>query len=102
MILLVAYDLPTQTVEQRRIYRNFRKHVLEDSGFISLQESLYFRWCASAEHGETLQQNVFRQSPREGKVMAAVLTDSATAKITCICNGEIDDTLKRGSPVERF
>ena len=42
MRMLVMFDLPTETGEDRRNYRKFRKGLLEN-GFYMLQESVYCR-----------------------------------------------------------
>ena len=40
MRILVIFDLPTLTSEDRKEYRNFRKYLIV-SGFLMLQESVY-------------------------------------------------------------
>ena len=40
MRLLVFFDLPVETVSQRKDYRLFRKHLIKE-GYLMLQESVY-------------------------------------------------------------
>ena len=40
MRIMLFFDLPTETLQQRREYTRFRKHLLK-SGFLMLQESVY-------------------------------------------------------------
>lgn len=40
--LLCMFDLPTETKQERKEYRTFRKHLLEN-GFVMLQYSIYYR-----------------------------------------------------------
>lgn len=42
MRIIVFFDLPTETNENKREYRKFRKMLIEN-GFIMLQESVYCR-----------------------------------------------------------
>lgn len=42
MRILVFFDLPTETLEDRRNYRHFRKFLMS-SGYIMLQESVYVK-----------------------------------------------------------
>ena len=42
MRILVMFDLPTETSEDRRNYRKFRKNLIKN-GFIMMQESVYVR-----------------------------------------------------------
>ena len=40
MRMLVFFDLPTETAEDRRNYNRFRKYLIKN-GFIMMQESVY-------------------------------------------------------------
>ena len=42
MRILVMFDLPTETSEERRDYRKFRKNLIKN-GFIMMQESVYVK-----------------------------------------------------------
>ena len=42
MRIMVLFDLPTKTVENRKEYLKFRKFLLNE-GFIMMQESVYTR-----------------------------------------------------------
>lgn len=44
MRLLLMFDLPVETVAERRAYRKFRKFLI-DEGFIMHQYSIYSRFC---------------------------------------------------------
>ncbi|HET8962544.1 MAG TPA: CRISPR-associated endonuclease Cas2, partial [Chitinophagales bacterium] len=51
MWVLVLFDLPTETAEERKIYAKFRKNLLKD-GFAMFQFSIYLRHCSSRENAE--------------------------------------------------
>lgn len=44
MRMFVFFDLPTETIEDKRYYRTFRKSILNE-GFIMVQFSVYVRYC---------------------------------------------------------
>lgn len=44
MRLMVIFDKPVETTEQKREYNKFRKFLLRD-GFMMLQYSIYVRYC---------------------------------------------------------
>lgn len=44
MRLLCFFDLPMETVQEKRTYRNFRKELIAN-GFEMLQFSVYYRTC---------------------------------------------------------
>ncbi len=79
MWIFVSFDLPTGTPAYRKAYTSFRKHTLEQTGFLPLHESLYYRWSHSAEHASTLKRKIQQEAPADGKVFILSCTD-ATAQ----------------------
>ena len=51
MWVLIFFDLPTETSEERKIASKFRKEIMQD-GFTMFQFSIYLRHCASRENAE--------------------------------------------------
>lgn len=51
MRLMVMFDLPTDTSQQRKQYRQFRKKLLNE-GFIMIQYSVYVRVCTTRSAAE--------------------------------------------------
>lgn len=74
MWLVVFYDLPVLTREQRREASRFHRF-LEDQGFDRLHYSVYLRFCGSAERIETFERRVRSHLPEWGNVCALRLTD---------------------------
>ncbi len=52
MRLLVLFDLPVTTTEERREYTKFRKYLIK-SGFMMFQESVYCRIGIESHSGKT-------------------------------------------------
>ena len=48
MWVLIFFDLPTETTEEKKIAANFRKEIMKD-GFTMFQFSIYLRHCPSRE-----------------------------------------------------
>lgn len=71
--LLVGFDLPVGTAEQRKCATDFRKFLLDD-GFLMLQYSLYARACVSFARQETHIERVRRCVPEEGNVRILFVT----------------------------
>ncbi len=74
MWLLVMFDLPVLTKQERKAATDFR-HALLDFGFEMSQFSVYLRFCSSQSHMETLCGQVERALPCSGKVHLVPLTD---------------------------
>ena len=71
--LLVSFDLPVGTKEQRKRASGFREF-LKDDGFIMIQWSVYARSCVSFARQETHLDHVKKNLPPEGSVRAWFLT----------------------------
>ncbi len=74
MWVLVLFDLPTETTEERKIYAKFRKNLLKD-GFAMFQFSIYLRHCSSRENAEVHINRVKRLLPEKGHVGILSITD---------------------------
>lgn len=74
MWVMVFFDLPTETKEQRRSYTLFRKALIAD-GFTMFQFSIYARHCPSKESADTHTKRVEKMLPADGKVCIMQITD---------------------------
>jgi CRISPR-associated protein Cas2 len=74
MWVLVFFDLPTETANERKIYARFRKDILKD-GFQMFQFSIYLRHCASSENAEVHIKRVKSILPAKGHVGIMTITD---------------------------
>lgn len=54
MRILVFFDLPVTTGEERRAYTKFRKFLIKD-GFLMLQESVYCKLALNGTAANALQ-----------------------------------------------
>jgi len=71
--LLVAFDLPVITREQRKYATDFRKFLIDD-GYQMIQFSVYARACVSFARQETHLARVRSKLPPEGSVRAILIT----------------------------
>ncbi|WP_262511894.1 CRISPR-associated endonuclease Cas2 [Chitinophaga dinghuensis] len=85
MWVIVMFDLPTTTKEDRRIYTKFRKDILSD-GFSMFQFSMYLRHCSSSENANVHIQRVKKILPSKGHVGILNITDKQFGMIE-IFNG---------------
>ena len=87
MRVLVFFDLPVITGEQRRAYVKFRKFLLK-SGFMMLQESVYCKLALNGTVVRGIVDNVHKNKPTEGLVQLLTVTEKQYAKIDIIV-GEV-------------
>ena len=78
--MVVMFDLPTDTQEDRRRYAQFRKMLLKN-GYLMLQFSVYGRHCASDEHAEVHEKRVVGALPPKGHVRIIKVTEKQFARM---------------------
>ncbi|WP_066219093.1 CRISPR-associated endonuclease Cas2 [Formosa haliotis] len=74
MWVLVFFDLPTETLTERKVATRFRKQLLDD-GFNMFQFSIYMRFCASRENSAVHIKRTKMNLPKKGKVCIMQITD---------------------------
>ena len=80
MRMLVFFDLPTITNEDRREYRGFRKTLIK-SGFIMLQESVYCKMMTSPSVENSVKKMIEDNKPPKGIVQIIVVTEKQFSKM---------------------
>ena len=73
--MIVAFDLPVMTKEQRKLATGFRKFLIED-GYHMLQYSVYARSTVTHARMETHLRRLKTQIPPEGSIRAIFVTQS--------------------------
>ena len=83
MRMLVFFDLPVETNEDRRNYRNFRK-VLIKNGFIMIQESVYTKLMTTPSVEISVKNLIEKNKPPKGIVQALTVTEKQFSKMEFI------------------
>lgn len=74
MRILVFFDLPITTLENRKAYSKFRKFLIKN-GFLMLQESVYCKLALNAVAAGAIINNVKLNIPKEGLVELLTVTE---------------------------
>lgn len=80
MRVLVFFDLPVETSEDRRAYRSFRKFLIQ-RGFIMVQESVYSKLALNQTVVNSIAASVKENSPNRGLVQMLVVTEKQYARM---------------------
>ena len=80
MRILVFFDLPVQTGEDRRNYTRFRKHLIK-SGFVMVQESVYSKLVLNASSANAVIENVRKNKAPSGIIQMMTVTEKQYAKM---------------------
>lgn len=91
--LIVLFDLPTATSEERTDYRHFREFLLDD-GFAMLQYSVYARHCASDENAGVHTHRIHDALPPDGEVRVMSMTDKQFGRMN-VFHGQIRRATER-------
>ncbi len=101
MWVLVMFDLPVETSEQRKAANGFRKHLL-DIGFERCQYSVYLRFVEGRDQADTMTRRVQAGLPGGGKVYVLFFTDKQYAGIIRFENRRRRKPLKNPDQFELF
>ena len=97
MRVLVFFDLPVLTSENRRAYAKFRRFLLKN-GFLMLQESVYCKLALNSSVVNAIVDNVHKNKPEEGLIQLLTVTEKQYAKMDIILGqvkSEVLDTDER-------
>ena len=87
MRIIVFFDLPTETLVDRRNYSRFRKLLLR-AGFFMMQESVYSKLVLNSTVSESFKNLIRREKPPKGLVQMLTITEKQYASIENIV-GEV-------------
>ena len=97
MRVLVFFDLPTETPENKREYRKFHKLLIEN-GFLMMQESVYCRMLLTPSAGKAVLDVIRKNRPSQGIVQVMTVTEkqfSAMEYITGEHHSEVIESDER-------
>ena len=97
MRVLVFFDLPVLTSDNRRAYAKFRRFLLKN-GFLMLQESVYCKLALNSSAVNAIVDNVHKNKPEEGLIQLLTVTEKQYAKMDIILGqvkSEVLDTDER-------
>lgn len=83
MRVLVFFDLPTETLENKREYRKFHT-VLLKNGFLMMQKSVYCRMLLTPSSGKAVLDVIRKNRPPQGIVQVMTVTEKQFAGIEYI------------------
>ena len=91
MRVIVFFDLPTITLEDKREYRTFRKFLLK-RGFAMMQESVYSKLALNTTAANGIVSSVKDNRPKTGLLQMMVITEKQFSKMEYVV-GEKGSTI---------
>ena len=80
MRIILFFDLPTESLENKREYRRFRKFLIK-KGFLMLQESVYCKLALNQTVAKAVVSAVKSNKPKDGLVQLIVVTEKQFSKM---------------------
>lgn len=81
--LLVMFDLPVMTDEERRTANRFRNDLIAD-GYMRVQFSVYARPCGTSDKTDTHIRRLKKLIPKYGEVRGLVITDAQWGRMMIV------------------
>ena len=79
MRVLVLFDLPMVSAQERRIYSKFRKYLIKN-GFLMLQESVYCKMALNQTAANSIMEGIRKTAQKRELSRCYVLQKSNTIK----------------------
>lgn len=97
MRIFVFFDLPMDSLEEKREYRKFRKALIKN-GFIMMQESVYCKLMTTPSVENSVKNMIQMNKPSKGIVQTLVVTEKQFVKMEYVVGenkSDIIDTEER-------
>lgn len=92
MRVIVMFDLPTETLENKKEYREFRNFLIRD-GFIMMQESIYTKLALNQTIEKGIRKRVKKHKPKCGLVQMLSITEKQFSSMEYVVGENISDKL---------
>lgn len=92
MRVIVFFDLPTETTEDRREYTKFRKLLIKN-GFLMMQESVYCRMLLNQTAENSVVALLRKNKPPKGIVQLLTVTEKQFSKMEYITGDYESETV---------
>lgn len=87
MRIMVFFDLPVETSQERADYRAFRKFLIK-SGFVMMQESVYSKIVLNNTVGEAVKESVRKHKTKKGLIQMLTVTERQFERMELILGEE--------------
>jgi CRISPR-associated protein Cas2 len=99
--VLVFFDLPVGTPEERRDATNFRKDLIKD-GYFMVQFSVYARPCGTADRVDTQVRRLKSKIPERGEVRGLMISDAQWGRMIILRSQQNAEAEKMPAQMQFF
>ncbi|MGF0047476.1 CRISPR-associated endonuclease Cas2 [Streptococcus hyointestinalis] len=91
MRMILMFDMPTDTAEERKAYRKFRKFLLNE-GFIMHQFSIYSKLLLNNTANKAMVDRLQENNPKKGSITLLTVTEKQFSRMIYL-NGDKDTSV---------
>lgn len=91
MRMIIMFDMPTDTLEDKKAYRKFRKFLLSE-GFLMHQYSVYSRLLLNGNANSLLIDRLQTNNPKKGNITILTVTEKQFARMIYL-HGEKNNSI---------
>ncbi|TVV34234.1 CRISPR-associated endonuclease Cas2 [Weissella cibaria] len=91
MRMILMFDMPMQSPEDKRTYRQFRKYLLSE-GFLMHQFSIYSKLLLNDTANKAMLRRLKKNNPKVGNISLLTVTEKQLARMIYL-NGEKSDSV---------
>ena len=91
MRLLLMFDMPTETANDRKAYRKFRKFLLSE-GFIMHQYSVYSKILLNGTASKAMVDRLQQNNPKRGLITLLTVTEKQFSRMIYL-SGDRDNAV---------
>lgn len=84
MRLILMFDMPTETADERKAYRRFRKFLLSE-GFIMHQFSVYSKILLNGTANKAMVARLKQNNPKKGLITVLTVTEKQFSRMLYLC-----------------
>ena len=92
MRVIVFFDLPTLSPEDRRAYTRFRKFLVQD-GYVMMQESVYCKLAMNQNAANAMIMKIKHNKPSSGLVQILTVTEKQYANMEMVIGDKHRDII---------
>ncbi|HFI0256920.1 TPA: CRISPR-associated endonuclease Cas2 [Streptococcus suis] len=92
MRMLLMFDMPTDTVDERKAYRKFRKFLINE-GFIMHQFSVYSKLLLNNSASNAMLERLKANNPQKGNITLLTVTEKQFARMIYL-HGQRDNCVR--------
>lgn len=92
MRIFVFFDLPMDSLEEKREYRKFRKALIKN-GFVMMQESVYCKLMTTPSVENSVKNMIQMNKPSKGVVQTLVVTEKQFVKMEYVVGENKSDII---------